>query len=145
MRLYLTGSDTKWFNDNKYFIKVLKVVWLMHDDSDMNLFTDTYLPLLIKKIVSPGSIFIYNPEVVFLGCLDEDLNIDHDAFIKALTSILFDFDNKIDKVELVFPEDHRSDTLVDNSIMTSLIYSNFKNHVFTKSMKDFEKDFAVCS
>jgi len=147
MKIYLTGTTLDWFNNHEYFSKILKVVWIEHDDVHMSEFNNRYTPLLIKKIMNPGSIFYYNNKVLFISCLNDDLVINSNSFLKGLTSLLSEFadNNETINIELIIPNDKSLNKNSEESILKSIIFSQFKQNLYVKSMEKIEESLLIYS
>ena len=139
MRIYLTGHTLDWFNNHEYFKKVLKMVWIDHDDIHMEYFVENYIPLLIKKVVGMGDVCLYNPEVLFINCLSDDMVIDIDAFHKSLSNALGDFmHNYPGKIELILPEEYKERDAFEESIIKSLSITETTNSLMARTMTQLD-------
>jgi len=146
MKMYLTGCNLDWFNNNEYFNKVLTKVWMDHNDDHMEYFVDTYIPLLIKEIVGSGDVLVYNPMVLFINCLDSNLGVDYDSLFKSLctsfSEIIHDYEGNI---ELILPAEYEDKDSFEECIIKSISCSMIRNQLVVRTMEQVEKSNGLLS
>ena len=144
MKLFLTGSNLDWYDNDEYFQQILKIVWIDHNDDQMSQFVENYTSLLIKKIVGPGSVLVYNPYVLFLNCLSNDNIIDYDLFFKSFSLVLEHYTNDYkNHIDIVTPGSYEKDSKFGDIIVKCLSIYMPENSFYTTPMGDINKKLIV--
>jgi len=139
MKIYLTGHTLDWFDSHEYCKKVLKMIWMEYDDIHMSNFLDLYAPLMMKKVINQGDVLSYNENVLFLSCLNEDTTLSSDLFLKSLTQMLSDFPSDYrENIYLIVPNEEIVNSKFNEAIVKSIIFTQFKNNLYVKSMENIE-------